>query len=106
MLWKWNEKRQSLWGVYRCINGIRFKYGQNEVGDIENKLKSDKAYVEFLDKFKSQNESYICNDLLNCDITTQEGINYTLENKLFTEICQKMVSSATLIVENILNEDR
>lgn len=85
---------------------LGLKYGQNEVGDIENKLKSDKAYVEFLDKFKSQNESYICNDLLNCDITTQEGINYTLENKLFTEICQKMVSSATLIVENILNEDR
>lgn len=53
---------------------LGLKYGQNEVGDIENKLKSDKAYVEFLDKFKSQNESYICNDLLNCDITTQEGI--------------------------------
>ena len=83
---------------------LGLKYGQSEVGDRESKLKSDDLCVRFLEKFESLNGSYICNELLNCDIKTKEGVEYAVKNNLFTEICPKMVESATLIVEDLINE--
>ena len=84
---------------------LGLKYGQSEVGDMESKLKSDDVCVKFLEKFESLNGSYICNDLLNCDIRTKEGVEYAIENNLFTEVCPKMVESATLIVEELINKN-
>ena len=83
---------------------LGLKYGQSEVGDRESKLKSDDICVRFLEKFESLNGSYICNELLNCDIRTKEGVEYAVKNNLFTELCPKMVESATLIVEELINE--
>ena len=83
---------------------LGLKYGQSEVGDIDSKLKSDEVCVRFLEKFEEQNGSYICNELLGCDIRTKEGVEYALENNLFTEFCPKMVESATLIVEELIRE--
>ena len=83
---------------------LGLKYGQSEVGDRDSKLKSDEACVRFLEKFESLNGSYICNELLDCDIRTKEGVEYAVENNLFTEFCPKMVESATLIVEELIRE--
>lgn len=83
---------------------LGLKYGQNEVGDIDSKLKSDDVCVKFLEEFEAENGSYICNELLGCDIRTEEGVEYALENNLFTEFCPKMVESATLIVEELIKE--
>ena len=71
----------------------------------DDKQKSNDACVRFLDEFAAENGSYICNDLLNCDITTPEGVNYAVENNLFKEFCPKMVDSATKIAEKILFEE-
>lgn len=84
---------------------LGLKYGKNKIDDMESKLKSDEVCDKLLDEFKKENGSYICNELLNCDISTQEGKNYALENNLFTEFCPKMVESATRITEKILNEE-
>ena len=83
---------------------LGLKYGQSEVGDVDSKLKSDETCVRFLEKFESLNGSYICNELLDCDIRTKEGVEYAVENNLFTEFCPKMVESATLIVEELIRE--
>lgn len=83
---------------------LGLKYGQFEIGDLESKTKSDDVCVKFLEEFASRNGSYICNELLNCDIRTKEGVEYAVENNLFTEFCPKMVESATLIVEELINE--
>ena len=83
---------------------LGLKYGQSEVGDIDSKLKSDDACVKFLEEFESKNGSYICNELLGCDIRTKEGVEYALENNLFTDFCPKMVESATLIVGELIKD--
>ena len=83
---------------------LGLKYGKSEIDDIESKLKSDEGCDKFLDEFKKENGSYICNTLLGRDITTQEGINYALDNNLFTKFCPKMVESAVIITEKILKE--
>lgn len=77
---------------------LGLKYG-------ESKEKSNEACVKFLDEFKKENGSYICNDLLGCDIKTKEGVQFAVENNLFKEICPKMVESAAKITAKMLDED-
>ncbi|WP_405305314.1 C-GCAxxG-C-C family protein [Methanobrevibacter sp.] len=76
---------------------LGLKYG-------ESKEKSNETCERFLDEFKSENGSYICNDLLGCDISTPEGVKSAVENNLFNEFCPKMVESASKIVKEIINE--
>ena len=83
---------------------LGLKYGQSEVGDSESKLKSDDVCVKFLEEFAAKNGSYICNELLNRDRRTKDGVEYAVKNNLFTEFCPKMVESATLIVEELIKE--
>ena len=78
-----------------AIMALGLKYG-------ENKSKSDEMCVKFLDSFKKENGSYICRDLLDCDIRTEEGIKYAIDNNLFKEICPKMVESATKITQELI----
>ena len=79
-----------------ALMALGLKYG-------ESKAKSDEVCVRFLDEFKKENGSFICRDLLNCDISTKEGVEYALENNLFKEFCPKMVESATKIVDEIIH---
>lgn len=83
---------------------LGLKYGKFRKDDVESKIKSDEVCDKFLDEFKKENGSYICNTLLGCDISTQEGVQYALDNNLFTEFCPKMVESAVIITEKILDE--
>lgn len=71
----------------------------------ENKSLSDNACVKFLDRFKEQNGSYICRDLLDCDISTKEGVEYAVEHNLFKEFCPLMVESACEITKDIVFDD-
>lgn len=77
---------------------LGLKYG-------ENKEKSDEVCDEFMDAFKQENESYICRDLIGCDISTPEGVEYARNNNLFREICPEMVASAARIVEEIITKE-
>ena len=83
---------------------LGLKYGKSEKDDIESKIQSDIVCDEFLDSFEKENGSYICNDLLGCDISTKEGVQYALDNNLFIDFCPKMVESAVIITEKILEK--
>lgn len=74
---------------------LGLKYG-------ESKAESDEVCDRFLDEFKDVNGSFICRDLLGCDISTEEGVNFARENNLFREFCPKMVESAAEIVEKLI----
>lgn len=82
------------------ILGLR--YGQYRVEDIESRVNTNKITVEFLERFKDENGSYICKELLGCDLSTPQGHSYAVENNLFTQLCPKLVRSATEIVEKML----
>lgn len=45
----------------------------------------------------------MCKELLECDLATDEGKKYAMEKQLFVEFCPKMVESATMITEKLLN---
>ncbi|MCQ2408481.1 MAG: C-GCAxxG-C-C family protein [Oscillospiraceae bacterium] len=84
---------------------IGAKYGQSDKNDLESRTRANHLTMLFLDRFKEENGSYICNNLLGCDITTPEGGKYALENGLYTSVCPKMVASAVTILEEIIKTE-
>ena len=74
---------------------LGLKYG-------ESKEKSNDACEKFLEEFEKENGSFICRDLLGCDIGTEEGVKYAVENNLFKDFCPKMVESAAKIVDEMI----
>lgn len=81
-----------------ALMALGLKYG-------ESKENSNEVCKRFLDEFEKENGSYICNDLLGCDIKTKDGVAFAVENNLFKEICPKMVESAAKITKEILEKE-
>lgn len=82
---------------------LGLKYGQSEIEDLEGRRKTNDVTSEFLELFREENGSYLCKELLGCDLGTPEGIEYAKAHNLFTEFCPSMVVSATKIVEQLMN---
>lgn len=78
---------------------LGMKYGQSRKEDVESRTTANQKTVEFLERFKRENGSYICNELLGCDISTKEGVQYALEHDCFTKVCPRMVASAVQILD-------
>ena len=79
-------------------------YGQYEKGDTASKIHAYEVAEAFLDRFAERNGSYRCNDLLGCDIRTEEGVRYARSRNLFRTLCPKMVEEAVGILEEIIRE--
>lgn len=58
---------------------------------------------EFNRKFISIHESIECIDIMSCDMNTEEGQNFIKENNLKTTICEKCVTDAIEIVNELIN---
>ncbi len=79
-------------------------YGQYDKSDERSRLVSNEVNDKMMNRFAEKCGSYICNDLLKCDISTKEGVEYALENELFTKFCPLMVANAVDILEEIIAE--
>lgn len=71
--------------------------------DPKNRKTAYENTRQFLNDFRDVNGSYLCNDLLGCDVRTPEGVQYARDHHLFTEFCPKMVASAVDILEDIIS---
>ena len=80
---------------------LGMKYGQCKQDDLDSRTLANQKTVEFMEQFKKENGSYICNELLGCDISNAEGAQYAMEHDCFTEVCPKMVASAVKILEDM-----
>lgn len=88
-----------------CVGALMvlgMKFGQYKIADIESRVKTNKVTERFLDEFGKMNGSYLCKELLNCDVATEAGRKYAKEHNLFTEFCPKMVVSAVELVERLM----
>lgn len=86
-----------------ALMALGLKYGQSEINDLNSRLKANELTVCFLEKFRDENGSYICRELLGCDLSTDKGKEYAKKHNLFIEFCPKMVASAVRITEDLLN---
>ncbi|MBR6537052.1 MAG: C_GCAxxG_C_C family protein [Lachnospiraceae bacterium] len=90
-----------------CVGALMvlgLKYGQCRIEDLESRRKTNKVTEHFLDEFSKVNGSYLCKELLGCDLATEAGRKHAREHGLFTEFCPKMVVSAVELIEKLMCE--
>jgi C_GCAxxG_C_C family probable redox protein len=81
---------------------LGLKYGRTAAGDRETKEKVYGLVREFIARFKARNDSIICNELLECDISTPEGMKRANELKLVSTRCPTFVRDAAELLEELL----
>lgn len=59
---------------------------------------------EFARQFQARNGSIECRALLDCDISTPEGLTRARDEKMFTKVCPKFVRDAAEVLEEMLGE--
>lgn len=91
-------KGEVCGAVTGALMAIGLKYGQCVEGDVDSKVKTNELTCLMMDKFKEENGSYICKDLLGYDLSIKEEAQQARELGLFTSFCPKMVESAARIV--------
>ncbi|MDD6038313.1 MAG: C-GCAxxG-C-C family protein [bacterium] len=77
-------------------------YGQFDENDLKSRQLTNKLNDRMMERFAEVSGSYVCNELLKCDITTPEGLEYVKQNNLFVEFCPKMVANAVDVLEEII----
>ena len=84
---------------------LGMQYGQFDLSDVESRTAQKAKAVRFLEEFKKREGSYICRDILGCDLSTEEGRSYAINKGLFKKICPKMVKTAAEITAQMLGGD-
>jgi len=74
------------------------KYPDN----IDRKEKSYAMIQEFNARFIEKHKSIKCRDLINCDLSTDEGRAFVKENKLHDTICEPCLASAVQILNQLI----
>ena len=95
-------------GVCGAVTGafmvLGLKYGRVKAEDNESREKTYMLVKEFAGKFKARNDSIICKDILECDISTRQGLRIAREKALFSKVCPKFVQDAAEILEEMLRD--
>ena len=97
------RKGQVCGACTGALMALGLMYGFTEGGG-EDKLRADEVNDMMMDRFAGSCGSFLCNEILGCDISTAEGVAYASEKRLFTELCPRMVAAAAEIVEGIVQE--
>ncbi len=78
-------------------------YGQTDPADPDQRKDIYALSDRFLSEFSARSGSYICNEILKCDVSTAEGMQYARDAHLFTEVCPEMVMHAADVLDEILD---
>jgi len=80
---------------------IGLKCGYSAKGDFKQKGFCNVKAFEFIEKFRDENGSALCRDLLGTDIRCPEHLNKPEAREGFAAVCPKMVASAVRILESM-----
>jgi C_GCAxxG_C_C family probable redox protein len=67
----------------------------------ERKAETYKMVQEFHRKFLELNNTSDCSELLTCDLNTEEGKSYQIENGLVEKVCQKCITDSVKILDEL-----
>jgi C_GCAxxG_C_C family probable redox protein len=81
---------------------IGLKCGRVSSQDEQTRDKNYGLVREFVKKFEARNGSIVCRELLDCDISTPEGLKLAQDNKLFENVCPKFIRDAAEIVAQLI----
>ena len=93
---------ETCGAVTGALMAIGAKYGKTVAADDEKRLKTYAKVDEFVEEFKSRNNTIVCKELLGCVLSTPEGAKMANEKNFHTILCPKFVADAAEILEKIL----
>jgi C_GCAxxG_C_C family probable redox protein len=93
---------ETCGAVTGALMTIGLKYGKTVITDNEARDKTYSKVNEFVEEFKSMNNTIVCKELLGCVLSTPEGAKMASEKNFHTTICPKFVADAAEILEKIL----
>lgn len=82
---------------------LGLSYGKGIGEGEERKARSYDLVREFSHRFEEINGSVVCRTLLECDISTESGLEQARELGLFHTRCEKFVKDASLLLEDMLD---
>lgn len=80
---------------------IGLKHGQCMAGDMRAKEDCHRRTEAFLARFRAENRSVVCREILGYDISDPEGYKKAKSEGNFTTTCADMVKSASCILEEL-----
>lgn len=97
------RRGETCGAVSGGIMVVGLKMGHSTAEDKDSKERTYRMVEEFISQFQERNGTIRCNELLDWDISTPEGLQSAREAQLFTSRCPKFVSDAAEIVTQLLN---
>jgi C_GCAxxG_C_C family probable redox protein len=88
--------------VTGAFMALGLKYGRTAVRDTRSHEKTTRLVNVFVERFKSLNGSIVCRELLDCDLSTEQGQRAFVDKKLRDKLCTKFVRDAATIVKDLL----
>jgi C_GCAxxG_C_C family probable redox protein len=79
-------------------------YGQYDLADEESRQTANEVNDQMIRGFEEACGSYLCREILGCDISTPEGKQCAREKNLFKELCPQLVANAVTVLEKIIGE--
>jgi C_GCAxxG_C_C family probable redox protein len=95
---------ETCGAVTGAIMVIGLKFGCTTAGDLKARENAYAVVREFVQRFKGRNISVLCRDLLDCDISTPEGMKRAKEEGLIKQSCPKFVKDAAEILDQLIEQ--
>jgi len=95
---------ETCGAVTGAIMVVGLKFGSTTAGDLKARENAYAVVREFVHRFKGRNVSVLCRDLLDCDISTPEGMERAKEEGLIKQTCPKFVKDAAEILDQLIKQ--
>jgi C_GCAxxG_C_C family probable redox protein len=96
--------QETCGAVTGAFMAIGYKIKSETSENQKAKTKSYELIREFNKKFCEKHGTTSCRKLLDCDISTTEGHDYAVANKLFETKCEKYILTAIDITKELLKK--
>ncbi len=98
------RKGEMCGAVSGALMALGLKYGHYHAEDTEEKGKAYQIAEDFMNRFIAEKGTVVCRELLGYDVSKKEDMAKIKELGLFKTTCPEMIRCATIIVEQIMNE--
>jgi C_GCAxxG_C_C family probable redox protein len=77
-------------------------FGNSNPTDMVAKENSYQIASKFVKLFQDKNKTILCRELIDCDISTPEGLAYARKQKIFSTQCPVYIQDAVEILNGLL----
>ena len=95
---------ETCGAVTGALMVIGLKHSKVKGTTLLSKEKTTEIAHEFIEKFKKRHGTVVCRELLECDVSTPEGIKTAKKEKHFKQRCPGYVKDAAEILEEVLKD--